>query len=355
MKNKIYFLILFIGFIQVLSCKKDSKQPVANQPLKNGILSFSIEGELLNSNIDNTKNLISVVVPRTADQRSLKVDFVLANQATATINDTPVNSGSLINFSKVVYMTISSADKKQSSKFQIQVLTDLQYLGVTGNISAEKSLNKSYDFYYDQFDGSQYQFINCGPTVTTMALKWADSTSTKKPAEARITIPDNGGWWFTGDVQKYLSDNGVNTAIDTLDDLSSVVKRNIDNNNLVIFCLDMYYVPFNDVYYQHLEKFYTTSSTGWGHFILAKGYKQTNTGFFIETYDPYSEGKTYTVLTPGQLEGKDRYYSTSSIQTATNNWWPYAIIVAPKGHQVIASSKLKLNSFGKKIPMARGQ
>ncbi|MGZ3767689.1 MAG: hypothetical protein ACXVA2_23700, partial [Mucilaginibacter sp.] len=56
--------------------------------------------------------------------------------------------------------------------------------GLGSTLTAEKSLNKTYDYYFDHFDGSQYQTVNCGPTVTTMAIKWADSTFLKKPVDA---------------------------------------------------------------------------------------------------------------------------------------------------------------------------
>lgn len=357
MRYRIYFLLLFACSLQYVSCKKDSKQPTPQQSNSQqaNFASFSVDGQLINSTIDTEKKVISVVVPRTANEQSLKVNFTLANQAVATLNGSTINSGTAVDFSKIVYIKVVSADKKISATYQVNVKTDLQYFGVTGTISAEKSLNKSYDFYFDQFDGSQYQAINCGPTVTTMTLKWADSTSGKRPADARSEIPESGGWWYTSDVQHYLQEYGVNSTIDTLDDISKVVKRSIDNNNLVIFCLDMYYVPHNDILYQHTEKFYQTAGAGWGHFLLAKGYKQTSTGFYIEIYDPYSESLTYGVITTNQLKGRDRYYLIPGMTTATNNWWPYAIIVAPKGQQVIASSRLKVNGITKHIPVARGR
>jgi len=353
--------MLIASLFQFMACKKDSQkqQSPAQQSIENGLLTFSINGELLNATIDTVKNLISVVIPRTMDLHSLKANFTLANQVNASIGSTAITSGSNVDFSKIVYITISSADKTRLTTFQVQVQTDLQYFGVSGNILAEKSLNKDYNYYFDQFDGSPYQAVNCGPTVTTMAIKLADSTFTKKPVDARNTYLENGGWWSTSDVGSYLKLNGINSETDTLSNLDSLVKANIDKNNSVILCLDMYYVLYNTIYYQHTEKFYITSDPNWGHFLLVKGYKQTQNGFYLEIYDPYSQGKTYTVITAGQLEGKDRYYSPDGIIQATNIWWRYAIIVAPKGQQVTASAstRLSVNSISKNkpIPVAYGR
>lgn len=231
--------------------------------------------------------------------------------------------------------------------------TQWQAYGLGSTLTAGKSLNKNYSYYFDQFDGSTYQGINCGPTVATMAIKWADSTFTKKPVDARNVIPASGGWWYTTDISNYLSmDNISNTIVSfspaTADD---IIKNSIDNNNELILCLDMYYAVFNPDATQHTNKFYVTNGTGWGHFLLVKGYQQVDGKLYYEIYDPYTDHENYLDNSP---KGKDRYYLNSTITAATNVWWPYAIIVAPKGQQVIASAKFKINTV-QKIPIAKGQ
>jgi hypothetical protein len=90
----------------------------------------------------------------------------------------------------------------------------------------------------------------------------------------------------------------------------------------------MYYVDFNRDAEYHLDKFYETVNAGWGHFIVVKGYKVVDGKVFFETYDPYSLSRSYVT---GGLKGKDRYYSSANLATATATWWPYAIIVEPRG------------------------
>ena len=196
--------------------------------------------------------------------------------------------------------------------------------------------------------------INCGPTVSTMALKWADSTFTRTPADARKQIEPLGGWWTTGEVESYLRYYGLSTAEDTLSNLNDLVKTNIDKGNLVVLCLDMYYARYNDISYQHVNKFYPTSTTAWGHFLLVKGYKQVDNSFYLEIYDPYSAGQHYSSVST-DIKGKDRYYFSDDIKLATNKWWPYAIVVAPKGKSPTALNGLKVNSLHKAIPEASGQ
>lgn len=357
MRKCCLILSLSIFLLPFSACKKDSSRavkPAQTVSLNKNLLAFSIDGQLIGATIDTVHHQIHAVVPRAFDMHKLTVNFSLSPGTGVKINNAAAATGIVSDFSQPVNFTLLSADSKTSLNFQVYVNTDLQYFGVLGHIISENSLNRSYAFYIDQFDGSQYQGINCGPTVSTMAIKWADSTFTKTPVDARTRIPEAGGWWYTSDIQFYLAQNNINTAVDTLDNVAAVVKKSIDNGNLVIVCLDMFSVPRNEADYQHVQKFYDTQSAGWGHFLLVKGYKQTDANFYLEIYDPYSNHNKYSVITNGQLKGQDRYYVDYSIKSATSTWWPYAIIVSPKG-QTVTSSKIRLNSLHKPVPVASGK
>lgn len=357
MEKRCLILSLFVFVLLFSACKKDSSKVVQKAQgvsLNKDLLTFSIDGQLIGSTIDTVHHEIHAVVSRNADMHKLAANFTLSPGTIAKMSNVTASTGSITDFSQPVDFTLLSEDAKNSLNFKVYVSTDLQYFGVLGHVQAENSLDRGYNFYYDQFDGSQYQGINCGPTVSTMAIKWADSTFTKTPADARARIPESGGWWYTSDIQFYLAQNNINSAVDTLDNVAAVVKKSIDNGNLVIVCLDMFSVPLNEAVYQHVQKFYDTQSAGWGHFLLVKGYKQTDANFYLEIYDPYSNHNKYSVISNGQLKGQDRYYIDYSIKSATSIWWPYAIIVSPKG-QTITSSKIKLNSLHKPVPVASGK
>jgi hypothetical protein len=360
MKNKIRLLILLVSLSVVFSCKKDSQQQIQQQSqlpsLETGLISFNIQGQLFPTAIDTDKNIISVVVPHTINLQNLTVNFSLANQVNASIKNTAINSGSVIDLSKISYLTVTSADKKRSTTYQLNIETDLYYYGLRGNLISENSLNKNYNFYYDQFDGSEWASINCGPTVSTMAIKWADSTFTKTPVDARAMYNPQGGWWSTRNVNDYVSHSGIDVEQDTLSNLDSLVKVNIDKNHTLILCLDMYYVSYNNLASAHVNKFYITSAPAWGHFLLVKGYKQTTSTFYLEVYDPYSNGmEYYPSIIPHELRGQDRYYTSTDIKTATDLWNPYAFVIAPKGLLVSGSPKLGTSRIKKPIAIALGR
>jgi hypothetical protein len=77
-----------------------------------------------------------------------------------------------------------------------------------------------------------------------------------------------------------------------------------------------------------VDKFYTAASVGWGHFIVLKGYREVNDKVYFEVYDPYCNSLKYS---DGTLKGKDRYYRSEDIFSATSKWWNYAIVISQAG------------------------
>lgn len=360
MKNKVYLLVLLVGLFQILSCKKDSKQPIQQQTtgksLENGISGFSIDGQLLPAIIDTGKNLITVVIPHGVNLKNLTVNFSLASQVNATINNQAVSSGAVVDFTKLTYLTVTSADKKRSTSFEVSVQTDLFYEGLIGNLIAEKSLNKSYNFYYDQFDGTIWSSVNCGPAVAAMAAKWADSTFNKTPGEARQVYEPDGGEWSTRNIFDYLRDDNVDMEQYPTNNLDSLVKANIDKGQPIIFCLDIYYVSVDNLTYHHVNKYYPSIQPGTGHFILVKGYKQMQNGFYLEVYDPWSQHlEYYPSIIPHEPFGQDRYYLDTDIKKATDVWDATAYVIALKGKKVTNSLNISNAAKRQSIHLAYGR
>jgi len=173
MKNKFYLLVAFVSLCQVLSCKKDSQPQeqvrVVQQAhsLEGGLKGFSISGELLAANIDTITNTITAIIPDSADQH-ITVNVKVAAGVTAAINNASIGNSSVADFTQPVVLTVSSSDKQRSTSFKITIETESLYIGFDGPVIAGKSLNKSYNFYFDQMDGSIFQSVNCGPAVGTM-------------------------------------------------------------------------------------------------------------------------------------------------------------------------------------------
>jgi hypothetical protein len=334
---------ILIILLQVSSCKKDS-QPAQqihaqqnNTSLEKGLMDFSINGELLAASVDTIANIITVIVPDSINQHALTVNVTLASEVTAVLNNISINSSAVYDFTKPVMLTVTSANKQRSTSFTIAIETEMQYIGIDGTLIAKKSLNKNYNYYFDQMDGSEYQSINCAPTVATMAIKWADPTFTGTPAYARSQIPLGGQLWESTDIKIYLNENNVNTAVDTLKNIDSLVKTNIDNNQLIVFCLYIGIVPLNDISWQHVSRFYYATGDA-VHCILVKGYLQTSKTFYLEVYDPLSNNEYYTGLDYDQIKGKDRYYRDSDVYVGAKYFEGTVIVAATKGQKVMAAA-----------------
>jgi hypothetical protein len=207
-------------------------------------------------------------------------------------------------------------------------LTAVRAYGLGKVLGEEHSNSVDYNWYYDQQNTGTHSLINCGPTSVTMAIKWFDEDFTGTPLDARNTYRSGGGWWYTSDIINYLNLYDVNNYTIALSNIN-VVKDEIDDGNIVILCLDMYYVTYMEgPSYFHYNKFYKTNAKDWGHFIVIKGYKKVDGKLYFEVYDPYSLGEKYA---DGSFKGKDRYYLSSDLDFATHIWWDYAIVVTREG------------------------
>ena len=346
------FLALVV-FCTLAGCKKDQQSQAPK------LVDMSIEGQTAKKAMDAAFTF-RFLIGDDVDITKVQTHFKLNAGNKALLNNTEVTDGSVIDFSEARTLTVVAGER--SANYTIDVQKEWSYFGLTGTVTASKSLNKDYNFYFDQFDGSALQAINCGPTVTTMAIKWVDKSYTGTPAQARTDVPANNDWWYTNNITKYLGDHGVSNSTVMITDFDSLVKTNIDKGRLIILCLDMYlFVNYNSTDYQHTEKFYQTLAKDWGHFLLVKGYKVTTTGLYLEIYDPYSQNRLYAdefslqVFGQQQSKGKDRYYSSSTIVQSCMKWWPYVILVAPQGQTATTAVTGGRLVHPSQIPAARGR
>jgi len=319
------------------ACKK------SQQTQSPKLVNISVEGQTAESTIASTATFKFLIGDNT-DLTKVPTHFTLNPGNKALLNNTELTDGATIDFSQAAQQ-LKRVSGDKSISYTIDVQKEWPYFGIAGNVTVSKSLNRNYNFYFDQFDGSTLQAINCGPAVTTMAIKWADQTYTGTPLQARTDIYANGDWWYTDSISKYLDDHGVSNTTVMISDFDNLIKSSIDNNKLVILCLDMYsFIDYNNKDYQHTNKFYQTLNAGWGHFLLVKGYKQTTTGLYLEVYDPYTNHRVYEddfsqqIFGLQQPKGKDRYYPSSTIAQSAHLWWPYVIVVAPKGQAITTTA-----------------
>ncbi|HZZ74924.1 MAG TPA: C39 family peptidase [Puia sp.] len=330
---------LFLGFLlsgQVSCSKKD--QPAKDHSGTTSvptIQSFSLFPGKDVTSIDQSKHWISVRVPDTVlSGTALTASFTITSGAVLSLNGKPQQSGiTRNNFENDVYYSVSSTDLHSGQDWTVQAFNNDYSVswGLGHFINGYASDDRSYDWYIDQSTSGNFAGVNCGPASTTMAIKWADSNFTKTALDARMTYEVRGGWWYTSDVDLYLTNNQVAHAVialsDHADSTATIIKQQLMNQHIIILCLDMDLVRSAANISYHTDKFYTTTP-GWGHFIVLKGYKITDGELFFEAYDPYSFGLKNGDNT---LKGMNRYYRFEDLAAACLPWWNYAFVIAKKG------------------------
>lgn len=206
----------------------------------------------------------------------------------------------------------------------LPLLNDARIMGLGLTSTKEVHNDVKNEWYLDQAFSGTHALLNCGPTSVTMAIKWADSLFTKTPEDARNRYIPEGGWWYTTDIVKYLNDYSINNKYISLTNMNNLI-RELDNGNIAILCVDMYYFSDEVKDRWHVDKFYQANTREWGHFIVAKGYKIVDGKVWYEVYDPYGFRKAYA---DGSPKGKNRYYKSEEVDQSTTIWWNYAIIIS---------------------------
>jgi len=312
-----FLCVLSIGFLIGCSEKENIKvnhPPIAKMSINQTTGVLVLDGSPSN---DPDGNYLNYKWSTTSDKISISSSTLSMASVILPINDQAFNTDILLEVS----------DGKLTSTISQTVLiptwNQLQSYGLGKELTKEFSDNTKYEWYYDQGNSGAFSSINCGPTVVTMASKWANQAFSKTPLDARNTYRPNGGWWYNEDIFNYLNDNSVNHYTIALTDIN-LLKEKIETGSIVILCLDMYYTEYQSADSYHVNKFYNTSASGWGHYIIIKGYKEVDGATFFEAYDPYSLGREYS---DNSLKGKDRYYNANGLNNATDRWWDYAIII----------------------------
>lgn len=327
--------ILFVVLCFILSncSKKDQPSPKQNT----NILTYSIQNTPAEVSIQPSEHLINIRFPDSIrNAEGLIANFTLSPGCKATIKNIEQLSGvSKNDYSKVFVYTVSAPGN--SSDWRVTSINNDYTAGLgLGNFLQQNAANDCpYSWYFDQAYTGPYSSVNCGPTSLTMACKWADPAFAKTPEDARKAYRPDGGYWFPDDITFYLRDNNIpNSTLAlpaTAEGTMQTLKRQVDQHQIVILMLDMNSVRLTDDLRYHTDKFYSTTP-GFGHCIVIKGYKQVDNEMYFEAYDPNSFTRTYD---NGSLMGKDRYYRYEDLFEATKTWWPKAFIIAKKGATVI--------------------
>jgi hypothetical protein len=311
------------------ACSKDDAGSKAE------IISYKLTGQQ-EVELDRSAHSVDIILPGTVlTAGNMTADFELSEGATATINGVAqISKVTSNNFNQPLIYKVRSEDMSKTVEWTVSTTNNNYTLdwGLGQFLTVGKSNNKSYEWYLDQFNTGTHKLVNCGPTSTTMAAKWSNQAFIKTPEDARAAYRPEGGWWYTNDINNYLSNNSISHYTVALGGAASATSQiltgNIDAGKIVILCLDMFFVRQGTEPELRTDKFYNTTNTGWGHFIVVKGYRTVDGKLFFEVYDPYCNSAKYADQT---MKGKNRFYRSEDIFNATSIWWNYAIVVSPAG------------------------
>jgi len=343
MRKSIKYLLIVVYLLFVfVSCEKD--EPVYNT--QTDFLEYTLIEKESQVEINSDEKTILINFPEdviNADE--LIAEFSISEGASVFVGNVMQFSGiTANNFEMPFTYEVTAEDGNTISNWHL-TSTNNDYtisLGLGGFQKITLSNNRDYDWYFDQANTGTFSDVNCGPTSTTMAAKWSDPDFSFSPEHARKTYRPEGGWWYTDDIDNYLTDLEIPHEFISLSNNATGTQQKIisqlDVGNIVILCLDMYYISNETNKKWHVDKFYKTYSKDWGHFIVVKGYKQVDGSVFFEVYDPYCYRQTYS---DGSFKGKNRFYRGSDIYKATSIWWNYAIVVSEKGSGLPVQNLLK--------------
>jgi hypothetical protein len=339
-------VFIWILITSLISCsRKDQEAPSL------GIQNFSLIPGKDITNLDPAKKWISVRVPDSVlSGKDLVASFTITHGASMEIDGLNQQSGlSKNDFENDLHYTLISADQHNRQDWTVQASNNDYSVswGLGHFISSSATNERSYNWYIDQSTSGNFAGINCGPASVTMAIKWADPDFTKTALDARMSYEVSGGWWFTNDIDAYLNDNHITHAIVALtghaDSTSTILKRQLDNQQIIILCLDMNHVRAVAEADFRIDKFYSTTPD-WGHFIVLKGYKFVDGELFFEAYDPFSFG---LMNNDNTLKGMNRCYRYEDLAAASLTWWNYAFVIAKKGEN------LSLDAVNRKLNPAQ--
>lgn len=336
-----------------IACKKSNGPDVRSSQAD--LLSFSLVANVNDEATFYPNSTVRVRVPDSITAATNSAAYFTASPgAHVTANGiSQVSGNSRNNFEGLVDYKVVAADNTEKTFHILAMNNDFTYnWGMGQFLKQSLAEDVSYEWYIDQSTTGTYAAVNCGPTSVTMASKWSDPNFSKTPLDARNTYRSGGGWWYTDDVDNYLSANGIPHAIiplganatGTMQDLVQVLNK----NEIVILCIDMNQMRAAGQDAYHVDKFYSTTPD-WGHFFVVKGYEVVDGETYFQIYDPFSFGQTNA--DNGKLKGRDRFYRYEDVAAATSVWWNFAFVVAKKGQTVDDNAIQKaLDPF--KVPRA---
>jgi len=329
-QSQLLLCLLCILLTAVFSCKKsDNGKPSAPTSTKSNaasLLSYSINGVTADVKIVDKDHQVFVRFPDSLVNASqIAASFTLSKGATATYNGFTQVSGQTKNdYAGNIYLEITAEDGVTRQVYNIIATNnDYSYPWGLGNIVQKAvSNNRNYNWYIGQANTGPYSNSNCGPSATSMAIKWYDSTFNHTPEEARDSIPVAGDLWYNATITNYMRNYSVNyyefTLTDTVEPSSNTLKKQLDLGRIVLMDIMTSTLRYSSIDTGHVDRYY---DWGAGHCIIVKGYRVVDYQTFFEVYDPWN----FEFYSNGSPKGKDRFYRAEELIKASwiqgdNSW-----------------------------------
>lgn len=195
--------------------------------------------------------------------------------------------------------------------------------GLEGTVTEAVCNDRPYFWYVDQGNTGTYSNVNCGPSSVTMCAKWYNPNYIDGAEKAREEYRPTGGWWYPQDINSFLNAHKIAYRQVTFSSVETL-KNELKNGRIAILNPDMYYISYNSSSTQRVGKYYQSSSTGSGHYIVVKGYVQTDSKLYFEVYDPWSLGMSYLDRT---RKGMDRYYTGDDVFQSCLVWYNTLVVI----------------------------
>ena len=321
--NPILWLAASIGVCYSLACHKSNVPGKGtdnfNEDTSLAFLSFSIAGT--NSQVTFNYPDIMLRFPDSVTAPGmLAASFTLSPNDVATVAGTPQVSGVTANNFDFAFIYMVKNQDHDSAQWQV-VGTNNDYTvpwGLGQWLQLSKSNDRDYNWYIDQGATGSCSLVNCGPACATMAMKWSDSTFTGTTDVARNYFATGCTDWNNQLLSSYLSTDSVPWTFipihDSAPQMRDDFKAQLDSGRIVIISLDMGPIPFSTSGVNaHVDQFLPGAGF---HYIILKGYRQTDEDFFFEVYDPWDFGTVYPDNTP---KGENRYYRSEDIALGVVN------------------------------------
>jgi len=272
---------------------------------------------------ERTKESIKVL---NSKKTSLNINIVYANNSDKELlieildNLIPKEEYTIIVKGEIISKYDNIMLNGINEKFMVERIKLDESLGLGIYETDRKYIDRNYEWYIDQGNTGEHSENNSGPTVGIMAKKWLKKDSIIDVKRAREIYYPDGDEWFLVTLIDFFNEFSVSATVS--ENINNEdIKKQIDNENIVIAYIDPKYIPYESNEESHVNRFKIEEKK---HYIIIKGYIVVDDKLYYEVYDPYNFGSMYK---NDKAKGKDRFYYQEGLINSIKNTWNNIVII----------------------------